>query len=71
MINDFIIIDKKDCYNHSNMDNFIIIDYPYLFKNNLLNDITYITIDFNKFKDSILNSFLNNNKPTSYERVAK
>ena len=38
------------------MDNFIIIDYPYLFKNNLLNDITRINIDLNKFKESILES---------------
>ena len=66
MINEFIIIDKKECYNNSNTGDFFIIDYPYLFKNNLLNDITYIEINFNKFKDSILDSFLKtNNKDSS------
>ena len=57
MNQEFIFIDKKDIYDSYNIDNFVIIDYPYLLENNLLNDTTDISINFNRFQESILNSF--------------
>ena len=57
MNQEFIFIDKKDIYDSYNIDNFVIIDYPYLLENELLNDETNISIDFDRFQESILHSF--------------